>query len=94
MMDTILSSDTSVLTTVTRRNIPENGILHSHLRENLKSYIPAILSTGNEILDSGGYRSEKIPKLFRIRPEMFFPSGIKFYPVFQYPNYSYLHFIA
>jgi hypothetical protein len=33
------SSETKVLTTVTRRNIPEDIILHSHRRENLKSYI-------------------------------------------------------
>jgi hypothetical protein len=28
-----------VSTRATRRNIPENGILHSHRRENIKSYI-------------------------------------------------------
>jgi hypothetical protein len=33
------SSETSVLTRATGRNIPENTILHSHLHENLKSYI-------------------------------------------------------
>jgi hypothetical protein len=32
------SSETSVLTRTTRRNSPEDGILHSHHRENLKSY--------------------------------------------------------
>jgi hypothetical protein len=33
------SSETSVLTRATRRNNPEDPILHSHRRENLKSYI-------------------------------------------------------
>jgi hypothetical protein len=33
------SSETSVLTRATRRNNPEDTILHSHSRENLKSYI-------------------------------------------------------
>jgi hypothetical protein len=33
------SSETSVRTRSTGRNIPEDTILHSHRRENLKSYI-------------------------------------------------------
>jgi hypothetical protein len=39
MMEPIRSSETTVLTRATRGHIPEDGILHSHRRENLKSYI-------------------------------------------------------
>jgi hypothetical protein len=39
MMEVIRSSETSVLILVTLRNIPEDGILHNHRRENLISYI-------------------------------------------------------
>jgi hypothetical protein len=39
MMGAIRSFETSARTRVTRRNIPEDGILHSHRRENLKCYV-------------------------------------------------------
>jgi hypothetical protein len=46
------SSETSVITRATRRNNPEDTILHSHRRENLKSYtsefVFSILYSGKE----------------------------------------------
>jgi hypothetical protein len=38
------SSETSVLTRATRRNNPEGTILHSHRRENLKSYMTTLVT--------------------------------------------------
>jgi hypothetical protein len=39
MKEATRSSQTSVLIRATRHHIPEDGMLHSHHRENFKSYI-------------------------------------------------------
>jgi hypothetical protein len=38
MKEALSYSETSVLTRATLRNIPEDNVLYSHRRENLKSY--------------------------------------------------------
>jgi hypothetical protein len=45
IMKALGSSGTSVLTRNTWRNFPEDGIFHSHRRENLKFYIALTGST-------------------------------------------------
>jgi hypothetical protein len=42
MKKALSSSETSVLTRATWRNIPEDTILHSHRREDLKSYMSLV----------------------------------------------------
>jgi hypothetical protein len=43
MIEELCSSEISVLTRATRRDISEKGILHSDIHENRKSYIMNVL---------------------------------------------------
>jgi hypothetical protein len=56
-MEAILFSEASVYARSTRRHIPEDGILHSHRRANLKSYMAFLevysFSDGQKVARSG-----------------------------------------
>jgi hypothetical protein len=54
-MEAVSSTETSDLTIVRRRNIPEDAILHSHGRENLKSYLVYPLY----VIDNVTYNSDE-----------------------------------
>jgi hypothetical protein len=50
MMEALNSSETSIFTRATGRHIPEDTILHSHCRDNLKSYIESASMTPHKFI--------------------------------------------
>jgi hypothetical protein len=71
IMEVVLSSETSVLPRTTRHHIAEDGILHSHRSENLKSYIAL---TGWALLRRRNVSPVKYELRFYITEEAIFRS--------------------
>jgi hypothetical protein len=65
MMEAIWSSEVSVLTRATQSNFPGDTILHSHRRDNLKSYTLEFVC----YINLSGYRGMAAVALYSLTPK-------------------------
>jgi predicted DNA-binding ribbon-helix-helix protein len=76
MIEPIYSSETSVCTRITRSHVLEDDILHSHRRENLRSYVV-------EIYRNSGRTCSDLPVIVLVHQPMellhHFQSSVNFY---------------
>jgi hypothetical protein len=70
MKDALSTFEALVRTRATQRNIPEDGILHSHRRENLKSYTRQLALSSSEEECRDGMCTSTAADIQRLQMEM------------------------